>query len=415
MKLCILIPALAGIMAAASKEPVTGPNLSVSELVAKGRQLANQTARVPLSDAEGRTPNFVRALALAPKAAQPMAELFDAVVYNGAIEPEVKLAMALRIARVYGSAYLAVHSERLLRETEAGRAILPLVDRPTDTHPAIAEELALSYAEKLTRGVHGVSDEDFRLVRTRFNDSQIVELTTTTCYFNYLVRFVEALRLPVESWALEPAGAPTSKVKRPIARVALISDEEISTLEARLKVQQAAPNNWNIGFANSMRAMLLSPAVATAWMNYGNATREYATVDRTLKLHISFAVSMANGCRYCTLHQVLGLRRQGVDIAKLAAMAKDDNALTPRELTAVQFARKLTARPASITDADYAKLKQEFGEQGALEIVQQTCNFAYMNRFTDGLRLPSEDEAVRVYLETYGHAFREETADAHTN
>jgi hypothetical protein len=29
-----------------------------------------------------------------------------------------------------------------------------------------------------------------------------------------------------------------------------------------------------------------------------------------------------------------------------------------------------------------------------------------MNRFTDGLRLPSEDEAVRVYLETYGTAGR---------
>jgi len=28
-----------------------------------------------------------------------------------------------------------------------------------------------------------------------------------------------------------------------------------------------------------------------------------------------------------------------------------------------------------------------------------------MNRFTDGLRLPSEDEAVRTYLETYGKAF----------
>ena len=25
-----------------------------------------------------------------------------------------------------------------------------------------------------------------------------------------------------------------------------------------------------------------------------------------------------------------------------------------------------------------------------------------MNRLTDGLRLPSEDEAVRVYRETYG-------------
>ena len=32
----------------------------------------------------------------------------------------------------------------------------------------------------------------------------------------------------------------------------------------------------------------------------------------------------------------------------------------------------------------------------------QTGSFAFMNRFTDGLRLPSEDEAVKIYQETYG-------------
>ena len=133
--------------------------------------------------------------------------------------------------------------------------------------------------------------------------------------------------------------------------------------------------------------------------------RELETVGRDIKLQVSFAVSMANGCRYCTLHQVLGLRRIGVEPSKLVAMRKDDSVLTQKELAAVQFARKLTETPAAITDADYGELRTHFGEQGALEIVLQTCNFAFMNRFTDGLRLPSEDEAVRVYREVYGTAF----------
>lgn len=377
----------------------------VSALLAMAKTLSNVTARVPLAPGD-TTPNFVRALASTPKAAEPMQKLFDAVVYQGAIQPEIKLAMALRIAQIYNSPYLAVHANRLLRTTEAGKALATSLDR-TNLRPATAEELAISYADKLTRGIYAVSDEDFRAVRGRFNDSQVVELTTTTCYFNYLVRFVEALRLPVEPWALSPALATNSRVNAPIARVALISDDEINAVQARLKAAPA--NNWNIGLANSMRAMLLSPAVATAWGNYGTATREYATVDRPLKLHISFAVSMANGCRYCSLHQVLGLRREGVDINKLTAMAKDDSALSPRELKATVFARKLTTNPAAITDADYDVLKKEFGDQGALEVVQQTCNFAYMNRFTDGLRLPSEDEAVNVYKETYGKSFAEVT------
>ena len=112
-----------------------------------------------------------------------------------------------------------------------------------------------------------------------------------------------------------------------------------------------------------------------------------------MALQVSFAVSMANQCRYCTLHQVLGLRRLGVDPAKLIAMKQDDSALTPREKVAVLFARKLTKTPGAITDADYEALKTEFGSRGALEVMLQTCAFAFMNPFTDGLQ-DLEDEAI---------------------
>ena len=54
------------------------------------------------------------------------------------------------------------------------------------------------------------------------------------------------------------------------------------------------------------------------------------------------------------------LRRVGVSIDKLLQLQKDDNALTPRELVAVQFARALTRGPASTTDADYATLRTTF-------------------------------------------------------
>jgi hypothetical protein len=38
----------------------------------------------------------------------------------------------------------------------------------------------------------------------------------------------------------------------------------------------------------------------------------------------------------------------------------------------------------------------------AMDALLQTCAFNFMNRFTDGLRLPSEEEAIRVYQEVYG-------------
>jgi 4-carboxymuconolactone decarboxylase len=378
----------------------------IARLEQDAKSHASLSARTKLG--EGReTPNYVRALALTPRAAEPMTRLYQAALFTGSLEAEQKLAMGLRIAQLLNSPYIAVHSRRLLENSDRGRQLLgALSHNQIDSLPP-PDQLAVKYAEWLTQDVHGVSDADFRRVRAYFNDGQIVELTTTVCFFNYLTRFADALRLPLEPWAPSHSPETRSSNTLPVARVNLISDEQMAAIQKRQAnaAAQAQAKSWGIGFANSMRAMYLAPQVAQAWFDFGSASREYESVNRELKLQISFAVSMANGCRYCTLHQVLGLRRLGVSPTKLLAMRKDDSALTHPELVAVKFARKLTREPWSITDSDYASLETSFGKQGALEVVMQTCNFAFMNHFTDGLRLPSEDEAVRTYREVYGTNF----------
>lgn len=357
----------------------------------------------------GKIPNYARGLALLPEAAKPLAEAFKAYLYGGSIAPEIKMAMGLRIAQIYGSAYPAVHLQRLLRASDKGQKLLALLRANDLASMSASEQAATRYAELLSRDIHGVSDAEFQKTRALFNDSQIVELTMTTCFFNYFLRYCEGANLPVEKWALdEPvAKVAAAKFEPPPARVALVSDDEMSAVVETLNAAKTPANNWNIGIANSQRAFLLVPGISVKWRGYTTTTRKYESVGREIKLHVSFAISMANGCRYCTLHQVLGLRRLGVDPAKLASMAKDDSALTPRELTAVAFARKITREPAKLTKDDYAALVSEFKEQGALEVLLQCGNFAYMNRFTDGLRLPSEDEAIKVYQETYGKTFEE--------
>jgi AhpD family alkylhydroperoxidase len=357
----------------------------------------------------GRVPNYVRGLASLPDAAKPLAETFKTYLYGGSIAPETKMAMGLRIAQVYGSAYPAVHLQRLLRASEKGQKLLALLQANDLAAMSASEQVATRYAELLTRDIHGVSDAEFQKTRAIFNDSQVVELTMTTCFFNYFLRYCEGANLPVEKWALdEPvAKIAAAKFEPPPARVALVSDDQMNAVVDILNAAKTPTNNWNIGIANSQRAFLLVPGINVKWRNYTTTTRKYESVSREIKLHVSFAISMANGCRYCTLHQVLGLRRLGVDPSKLTAMAKDDSALTPRELTAVAFARKITRDPAKLTKEDYAALVTEFKEQGALEVLLQCGNFAYMNRFTDGLRLPSEDEAIKTYRETYGRNFEE--------
>ena len=409
-----------------SVRPVTAapaPPATLAELETQARARAARQPRLPLSSSadvfrgsasfepagSGRIPNYLRALAVKPATVKPFADLIRTFAYDGTLSPALKLAMATRIAQVNRSAYGAAHLTRLLRNTGAdGDALLTQLRANRLDALAPADRLALRWAELQTQDIHGMTDDEFRQLRGYYSDSEIVELTFTVCFFNYFTRMVEGLGLPVEPWVLDaaqkPAAAPAWTRDRTPPRVALLSDAEIEGSGAVLQTARrpvAGNAGLGIGMANSQRAMYRVPALAAAGREFGAANGN-SSVGRDILLQVSFAVSMANGCRYCTIHQVVGLRRLGVDPTKLLAMEKDDSALTPRERTAVVFARKLTASPSTVSDADYAMLKKEFQEVGALEVLLQTCNFSFMNRFTDGLRLPSEDEAIKTYRAVYG-------------
>jgi AhpD family alkylhydroperoxidase len=404
------------------------PIVPLAELETQARARVSAQARVPLAAAtaetfrgidsfevsgSGRVPNYLRALALKPGIVKPYASLIHTFTYKGTVRPALKLAMATRIAQVNRSSYAVAYLTRLLRATGAdGEALLARIRaNQIDTLPP-ADRLAMRWAELQTFDIYGMPDDEFRQMSGYYNDSELVELTFTVCFYNYFSRMVEGLGLPVEPWVLDasakPAAPPAWAKDRSPVRVALLSDEEIEGSGEALKASRrpaAGNGGLGIGMANSQRAMYRVPALAEAWRAFGSANGEGAMVGRDILLQVSFAVSMANGCRYCTIHQVVGLRRLGVDPTKLLAMEKDDSALTAREKTAVLFARKLTASPSTVSDADYATLKAEFQDQGALEVLLQTCNFAFMNRFTDGLRLPSEDEAIKTYMDVYKTPF----------
>jgi AhpD family alkylhydroperoxidase len=399
-------PALASLSAlekAARARVSAAPRVPLAPLAAGAADAADPAG---LADA-GVAPNYLRALVVLPETVKPFSRLVRTMLLGGTVAPETKAAMGLRVAQVCGSPYVAAHMRRTLARTERGRALLAAIVDGREAALAEPEQLALRYAELLTRDVNGVTDADFARTRAAYNDSQLVELTMAVCFFNYFARLCEGLALPVEPEVL--AEAPAAAAPRPgltvAPRVALISDEEMAATAAVVeaaKDPERQKGTLGLGIANSQRAMLRVPDLAAAWRGYWTAVRQYENVTREIELQVSFAVSNANGCRYCVVHQVVGLRRLGVSPAKLMGMMKDDAALTPRERAAVDFARKLTRDPLSTTEADFAALKAEFGEGGAMEVLLQTCSFAFMNRFTDNLRLPSEDEAIRIYEEVYG-------------
>ena len=385
------------------------PLQSLQQLEAQSKARVRAVARVPLDAAVQwpddpalrlygpEVPNVVRAMGMVPEGVAPMAAMLRAVLFEGTVATSTRAAMGLRVAQIVGSPYVAAHMVRVIAASPEHTAWRTFFTEGKQDGLTARQRQAVAYAEILTREVNGVNDEQFAQVRASFTDNEIVELTIVNAFFNHLVRFAETTRLPVEPWALEKPAAPLPFVldQKAAPRVGLISDPEIAATTA---AAAAATDP----VANSMRAMLRAPRLAQPWRAMMTALREKEQVGRDVKLQVSLAVSTMNGCRYCVRHQVLGLRRIGVDPARLVALQKDDSALTPRERTAVLFARQVTAAPAKVSDAEWAGLVREFGDRGATEVLLQTCTFAFMNRFTDALMLPSEDEAIKVYQETYG-------------
>ena len=116
--------------------------ISLSDLQDQARKRINATARVSLvSDSSaafkgieslepagsGHIPNYLRAMAPMPGVPAAFAHVMKTLLYGGAIEPEIKLGMGLRMAQMHGSPYVAAHMERYLRTTGKGRAILSAI------------------------------------------------------------------------------------------------------------------------------------------------------------------------------------------------------------------------------------------------------------------------------------------------
>jgi alkylhydroperoxidase family enzyme len=353
------------------------------------------------SPGSSRVPNYLRAMAALPSTVAPFAHLIKTILYGGTIQPEIKLMTGFCIGQINGSPYATSYMERLLAASARGKTMMDCMHSSLDCLTE-AERLAICYGLALTGCVWCVSDREFERLRSCFDESQVVELTLAVGFFNYFTRFCEALDLPVEEWAPTPPSPPKYDHSASVARIRLPSDQELRTTAIVARKINATTVGLGIGSANLMRAMARCSDLAEAWAGYQQSVSEYNRIGRELRLDIGFAVSLANDCRYCTLQQVLGLHRLGVDHAKLVVMKKLDEALRPSERVAVQFARKLTRQSSSITDDDYIRLIDDFTSEGALEVLIETCAFALMNRFTDGLHLPSEAEAVRVYRDVFG-------------
>ena len=130
-------PALPSDAGAENDEAVTTPFVKLAELERAARARMGAASRVAPADSStealkglsagdplesGRVPNYILVLAGQTHAAKEFATLMRAFLYGGTLQPETKMAMALRVAQQLDSPYAAAHASRWLRASRRGRA-----------------------------------------------------------------------------------------------------------------------------------------------------------------------------------------------------------------------------------------------------------------------------------------------------
>lgn len=113
--------------------------------------------------------------------------------------------------------------------------------------------------------------------------------------------------------------------------------------------------------------------------------------DFRFSTELFWIVSRVNNCHYCLGHQEDKLRSAGATEDDLAALDLDWSLIPESKQAAYRFAAKVTARPDTITQADFDELRKHYSPNEAFEILFLVSRYNATNRWTDSLGIPQEE------------------------
>ena len=126
------------------------------------------------------------------------------------------------------------------------------------------------------------------------------------------------------------------------------------------------------------------------------------TVPKWFLEVLSVLVSFFNACDYCMDHHFAGLKRlladdESADAIKAAIQSGKfkDAPLSDAQKKAMLYAKTLTIVPASLSEADFIRLRQCGLEDGEILEINQVCSyFRYASRTVLGLGCTTEGDII---------------------
>jgi uncharacterized peroxidase-related enzyme len=164
-----------------------------------------------------------------------------------------------------------------------------------------------------------------------------------------------------------------------------------------------------MGFVpNSQLIMARRPEILRAFAQLGAAINgPTSTIDPQLRNMVSQMASRAAGCGYCMAHTAHTSERVRVPTEKENALWEYETSplFSAAERAALKVAQGAAQVPNAVTDADFAELKNHYGEAQIVDIVAVIALFGFLNRFNDTMATELETspiEAGKRYLAERG-------------
>jgi alkylhydroperoxidase family enzyme len=282
-------------------------------------------------------------------------------------------------------------------------------------------QAALAYARKLTLEPQLIGDGDIAALKPLFSDAEIIEMTYSIARFNSTNRWTDGMGIPQDSRFGEEdsrldtptsedfqstvsVAAPTTRASRPglpsfqevaealaacrerEARVALPGEDEAR--KALTSIKDRAPFNWE-------RAMTGVPGTGAMQVNTLNTIMNDEHLPVRLKAELALISAVFNRAWYAVGHAAHRLRILGVPTEDMFALFDSDAPPSNKSAAAYQLAAKLTVNPHLITDADIARVREQFSDRETAQIVHVICMANMFDRFTEALGLPLEEGIIR--------------------
>ena len=169
-------------------------------------------------------------------------------------------------------------------------------------------------------------------------------------------------------------------------RIPLLSDAECwkRLPPAERGMGQPLPS-WARALAGSM------PRSTAALLRVEYAHRVLSPLDPKLRARMRWVAAHANRCGYSEAYALADARRAGLGEAAMAGLARGNlEPETPAVRAALEFARKMTVRPAAVTDEEFAALVKHHGEKDVVAMVQLMAWANFLDRVVLSLGSPME-------------------------